>query len=302
VALTFLRSKLPARALALACAVILMVRGVSAEESANGLLHVIFLSIGQGDAALVLLPDGKRMLVDGGGNYSDADLKVGERLLGPALHALGVKRLDYLVLSHPHPDHLQGVLWAAAHLEVGEFWEGALDSTAAEYLALKWVLAARGVPVRRLSAESAPLQAGGVRFETLWPLAGQPVSGDANDTSLVLRLVFGASSVLFTGDLGGISERALLERGVPLGCTLLKVAHHGSRYSSSDRFLAAAAPRCAVISAGYRNSFRLPSSATLMRLQRHAAKVYRTDQEGTLDAALGADGALNVQANWGHFN
>jgi competence protein ComEC len=301
-ALSFVRSRLPARALTLGCAVILMVRGLPAEESRNGMLHVIFLSIGQGDSALVQLPDGKRMLVDGGGNYSDADLKVGERLLGPALHALGVKRLDYLVLSHPHPDHLQGLLWAAAHLDVGEFWEGALDSTAAEYLALKWVLTARGVPVRRLAADSPPFQAGGVRFEPLWPVAGSPVSGDTNDTSLVLRLVYGASSVLFTGDLGGRSERALLDRGVPLTSTLLKVAHHGSRYSSSDRFLDAAAPRCAVISAGYRNSFRLPAPATLMRLQRHAAKVYRTDQEGTLDAALGADGSLSILANWGHFN
>jgi competence protein ComEC len=273
------------------------------QSGGAGSLQVTFLSVGQGDAALVRLPDGKRMLVDGGGNHGDDELRMGRRLLAPALHALGVDRIDYLVLSHEHPDHLQGILWVAANLDVGEFWESGITSGAREYQELKWVLASRGVPVRTLNAALPPFLAGAAQVEMLWPLTeGVPFTGDANDTSLVFRLRNGEGSVLFTGDLGTEQEQELLERGVPLSCTLLKVGHHGSKFSSSDAFLAAAGPKAAVISAGYNNSFHLPAPLTVTRLQRRGIRVYRTDQDGSVQADCGPDGALVISTPWGHFN
>ena len=302
-ALTFVRPCRVGWSLALLLLLALAVRAAPAGGAGDGLLRVTFLSVGQGDAALVVLPDGKRMLVDGGGNFGDDELRVGKRLLGPALHALGVDHLDYLVLSHEHPDHLQGVLWAAAYLDVGEFWESGVTSGALEYQELKWVLAARGVPVRVLNAALPAFAAGGALVEPIWPLtAGAGFTGDANDTSLVFLLRHGKAALLFTGDLGAEEEQELVARGVPLGCTLLKVAHHGSKYSSSEAFLAAAAPQAAVISAGYHNSFHLPAPSALARLQSHGIRIYRTDLDGTVQAVCRPDGALDISTPWGHFN
>lgn len=281
----------------------LALRAIPAAGGGDGLLRVHFLSVGQGDAALVQLPDGKRMLVDGGGNATDAGSRVGARLLAPALRKLAVRRIDYLVLSHEHPDHLLGVLYLAAYFDVGEFWESGVPGYSHEYRQLKWVLAARGIPVRIVNGSSPSFTAGGAVVDPLSPLTAEPAaSGDANDASLVFRLGNGKSSVLFTGDLGRAGEEELLGRGAPLSCTLLKVAHHGSRYASSGPFLAAAHPRAAVISAGFGNSFHLPAPSTLERLQRKGIRVYRTDLEGTVQAVCGADGTLRISTPWGHFN
>ena len=301
-ALTFVNSRRAGFSVALALAAWLSVRAVPAGGAGDGLLRVTFLSVGQGDATLVGLPDGKWMLVDGGGRADDDQTRVGERLLLPALRSLGLRRIDYLVLSHEHPDHLQGVLFLAAHFEVGEFWESGISSPRHEYQQLKWVLAARGIPVRLVNGLKGPFTAGGALVEPLWPLNTEPGAfEDANDASMLFLLRHGKSSVLFTGDLRAEAELELLRRGVPLDCSLLKVAHHGSRFSSTDAFLAAASPRAAVISAGYQNPFHLPAPSTLVRLQKHGIAVYRTDRDGSVQAVCWPNGALKLSTPWGAF-
>ncbi|WP_224983081.1 DNA internalization-related competence protein ComEC/Rec2 [Geomonas agri] len=280
----------------------LVVRAVPGAQATDGTLRLYFLSVGQGDATLVRLPDGKWMLVDGGGNATDADTKVGSRLLLPALRALSVRRIDYLVLSHGHPDHLQGVQYLAANFDVGRFLVDRQTIDASESQQLKWILASREVPVQEVGAGLAPLLVGGVLLEFLWPGGEGESQADANASSLVFRLVYGRSSVLFTGDIGTPEERELLDRGAVQRCNLLKVAHHGSRYSSCDSFVAAVHPAAAVISAGYRNAFHLPAADTLVRLQRHGVRTYRTDLEGTIEAVCNADGEVILSALWGHFN
>lgn len=301
-ALTFVNSRRAGVFVALALVAWLSVRAVPAGGAGDGLLRLTFLSVGQGDATLVGLPDGKWMLVDGGGRAGEDGTRIVERLLLPALRSLGVRRIDYLVLSHEHPDHLQGVLFLAAHFEVGEFWESGIASEAREYQQLKWVLAARGIPVRLVNGAKEPFAAGGALVEPLWPLTTEPWAfEDANDSSVLFRLRHGKSSVLFTGDLRAETELELLRRGVPLDCSLLKVAHHGSKYSSTDAFLAAASPRAAVISAGYQNPFRLPAPSTLARLQKHGIAVYRTDRDGSVQAVCWPNGALKLSTPWGAF-
>ncbi|BCO11256.1 DNA internalization-related competence protein ComEC/Rec2 [Citrifermentans bremense] len=302
-AVTFPKSRIKRLAALSPLLLALVWRAVPSGATGSGLMHLYFLSVGQGDATLAHLPDGKWMLVDGGGNANDTSARVGPRLLLPALRALGVRRIDYLVLTHEHPDHLQGVSYLAARFEVGEFWESALPSSAHDYRQLKWILAARGVPVRRLDGEGSVFAAGGAVVQSLWPLAaGQPASDDANDSSLVFRLSHGGASVLLTGDLRENGERALLARGTLSPSSLLKVAHHGSRHSTCEEFLAALSPKEAVISSGYANVFRLPAPSTISRLQRHGVRVYRTDQEGTIEAVMAPDGKVTVSVPWGHFN
>jgi competence protein ComEC len=302
-ALTFVTSRRARFSIALALVALLSVRAVPAGGAGDGLLRLTFLSVGQGDATLVRLPDGKWMLVDGGGRAGDDETRIGERLLLPALRSLGVRRIDYLVLSHEHPDHLQGVLFLAAHFEVGEFWESGIGSPLPEYQQLKWVLAARGIPVRLVNGLKQAFTAGGALVEPIWPLTIEPETfDDANDASMLFRLRHGKSSVLFTGDLRAEAELELLRRGVPLDCSLLKVAHHGSKFSSTDAFLAAASPGAAVISAGYQNPFHLPAPSTLARLQKHGIAVYRTDRDGSVQAVCWPNGALKLSTPWGHFN
>jgi competence protein ComEC len=304
-ALTFIRGRTAKLACSGSLAVLLAGHGLLHLQSAPRGLTVTFFSIGQGDSALVSFPDGRRMLIDGGGSAREGGMDVGERLLAPALRAMGVDRLDYLVLTHPHPDHLQGLTFIAANFPVGEFIEGPAAGDSTDYRELQQALAERGVPVRRMSAATPPFAIGGVRLEPLAPLAGSRPGGaaeaDVNDASLVFRLVSGREAVLFTGDISRDVEARLLERPERLACTVLKVPHHGSRYSSSPAFLRAAAPQIAVISAGYRNSFRLPAPETLASLRQLGIRAYRTDLDGTVQAAADEAGEGLTIRTIGHF-
>ena len=124
-------------------------------------------------------------------------------------------------------------------------------------------------------------------------VAGTASSGNLNEASLVFRLRYGEFSVLFTGDIGQDTEKQLVEESSGLRCTVLKVPHHGSRTSSSELFLAATSPECALVSAGYGNRFRLPAAETLVRLRRRGIPIYRTDLDGTITVTL-EDGRWSV--------
>ena len=273
----------------------------------RGKLSVVMLSVGQGESTLITFPDGRRMLVDGGGNAREGGADVGERLVAPALWRLGVRRIDVMVLTHPHPDHLQGLKYVAATFPVGEFWEAPTPAGIAEHDELHRILFERQVPVRLVTAASPATVIGGVRLEPLAPEPSPPEAlsddDDLNDRSLVFRLVCGRFRMLFTGDIGADAEKRLALCPERVACTLLKVPHHGSRYSSSASFLAAAAPKMALISAGYHNSFHLPAPATLAALERRRIAVYRTDLDGTIRVRCGADGEnVVVDRLSGHFD
>ena len=287
VAFTFIR---PKKGRAACCGILTLFLTVSAfcpPPNDAGKLSIMFFSVGQGESTLITFPDGSRMLVDGGGNAREGAQDVGERLLAPALWRLGVKKIDYMVLSHPHPDHVQGLRFIAANFPVGEFWEGIGPVGSRDHAELLRLLFERQVPIRKLDRATTPIVVGGAAIEPLWPSAGRhlqspPEDADLNDESLVFRLVYGRFSMLFTGDIGFEAEDRLVLHPERLKCSLLKVPHHGSRYSSSAPFLAASAPRIALISAGYRNSFHLPAEETLDNLNDIGTKVYRTDLDGTI--------------------
>lgn len=251
-----------------------------------GSLKVLFFSVGQGDSTFMRFPDGSTMLVDGGGSLWDGGLDVGERLLVPALLSLGIDRIDRLVLTHPHPDHVKGLVPVARNFPVGEFWESGRHSASPAYRELTSLLSAKGVKTRVIDAATPPFSAGGALIEPLAP--AQPVRGgdtdwEVNEESLVLRLTMGGFSLLLTGDAGFVSESRLVQRPHKLKSTVLKVAHHGSRYSTSVPFLNAVSPRLSVISAGYGNSFRLPAAETLADIRANGTDVHRTDLDGTLE-------------------
>jgi competence protein ComEC len=251
-------------------------------------LTITFFNVGQGEATLISFPNGKRMLIDGGGSPRAGGMDTGERLLAPAFWRMGFNRLDYVVLSHPHPDHLNGLKFIVSNFDVGEFWESGIPSCSEDYGSIKRTLAKRGIPVRSIHAATPPIDIGAVRIEPLAPFyvnvsTSQCPDEDLNESSLVFRLKYADFSVLFTGDIGFATEEKLVRHPQKLSCTVLKVPHHGSRYSTSKPLLIAASPRVALISAGYKNSFGLPSPRTMSLLHDRGIKVYRTDLDETIE-------------------
>jgi len=203
-----------------------------------------------------------------------------------------VDRIDYLVLTHPHPDHLQGVKAVAEELRIGEFWESG-QNVGEEYQKLKDLLQLHKVPVRVLNRTSAGIQISGILIRCLYPFAGENAGlliNDMNETSLVLHFDTGRLSALFTGDIGFATESRLIREKTALRSTLLKVPHHGSRYSTGNEFLTAVSPQVALIGAGYNNSFGLPARETLEQLSTQKISIYRTDLDGTISVTFPSDG------------
>lgn len=249
-----------------------------------GRLEVVALDVGQGDAVLVRFPSGGAMLVDAGG-LPRGDFDPGARVVAPALRALGVLRLDRVVVTHPHRDHLGGVPAIVEQFRPGEVWIGAAaedDRVAAVERAARTV----GAAVLRPRGGIA-LRLGGARMEVLNPIGAafdRTRRRAGNDDSIVLRILYGRRAVLLTGDMERPAEDRLLAEGHALKADLLKVAHHGSDTSSSLPFLEAAAPQAAIVSVGALNAWGHPSPRVLDRLRGTGARTFRTDRDGALRA------------------
>jgi competence protein ComEC len=306
-AVTFIKTGKIKRICSASLTVILLASALMHGSPDKGKLSITFFSIGQGDSMLVNFPDDRKMLIDGGGKPGESTWDVGERLLAPALWKMGIDRLDYVVLTHPDADHLQGLKYVAANFKVGEFWAGRNFPESQEFQELVDILGTRGVPLRLVNAASGPIVIGETRIEPLSPLDGRiPPPSDArpdlNNDSMVFRLVSGRFAALFTGDIGSDLETRLAEHPELLRCTVLKVPHHGSRFSSSMAFLMAAAPEMAVVSAGYKNSYHFPAQETLGKMQQLGIRLYRTDLDGTVQAVYdGRSGNAVAIRTGGHF-
>lgn len=261
--------------------------------AADGRLHITMLSVGQAESLLLRLPDGSTMLVDGGGYLHDTGRDFGQRILTPALAALGIRKIDWMIATHAHPDHVGGLAHVLRYLRVGEFWStGNLAADASwEVLA---ALAEQAVPTRLLAAGDLIHLGRGVDLQVLSPFKHESLRSaedvlDENEQSLVFRISYGHFSMLFTADTGFVAEQTILSGGYDLKSTVLKVGHHGSRYATSKEFLERVSPRVALISAGAGNRFGLPSPRTVGLIESRRIPLYRTDRDGTIE--LVSDGA-----------
>lgn len=251
------------------------------DAAPDGKMRIIFLSVGQGDAALIKLADGRTLLVDGGGYLRDSGNDFGERYLVPALHRLKVKQIDLMVLTHPHPDHLGGLPAVAEQFRVLEFWQGASVGSSDNYQRLIGALNKQNTTMKIVKKGDRVQLEKELLLSVLAPNDEAGAEGGDNDDSLVLQLQQSGFSALFMGDAGFPVEDMLLYDGIR-ETTLLKVGHHGSRYATSERFLARIKPRVAVISVGAGNTFGLPTEETIGRIRQQRAELYRTDLQGTI--------------------
>lgn len=242
------------------------------EEAFETSFEIHYIDVGQADAALVLC-DGAAMLIDGG-NKADSGL------IYAYLKAHNVTALDYIVCTHPHEDHAGGLAAALNVASAAVAYAPLEDDTNDSFRDFRRYLAKQGVEITVPNAGDT-FSLGSASVTVAGPV-GTGADGNVNNTSIVLRIVYGETSFLFTGDAEREEELAILEAGYEIQSTVLKVAHHGGASSTTYPFLREAAPEYAVISVGEGNLYGHPAEAVMSRLQDADVTVYRTDRQGTV--------------------
>jgi len=255
--------------------------------------RITFLDVGQGDSAILSIQR-KTFLLDAGGSPTETELdgfSVGERVVVPALRARGVNVLDGILLTHPHLDHLGGMLAVLQHFKVKRIWLPDLSTPSPLYKTFLAEAKKCKIPLLFVHDHEKIQLAEGATLNLYWPefplLHG--THSDLNNNSVVSQLEIGDVKILFAGDVELEGEKALLNHLHPkslLRSQILKVPHHGSGTSSTEDFLRAVSPRIAVVSVGEHNLYHHPSPLTLKRLRKRIPYVYRTDHDGTIGFEL----------------
>jgi competence protein ComEC len=264
----------------------------------DGKLHVDFLDVGQGDSALLTMPDGTTMLVDGGGrpniNQSNADdveaeqvferdtRSIGEGVVSQYLWSRGMDGVDYVLATHADADHIDGLSDVVRNFRVRSAMVARTPPDDAEYLGFAATMREVGVPVDKIGAGDV-LRFGDVSAQVLWPPPSRDENAPSrNNDSIMLLIRYGDKSLLLTGDIEKQGEAAVLREGIGLRSDLVKVAHHGSRTSSIEAFVAAAHPSLAIISVGRTSMFGHPNKEVVERWRASGAEVMTTGQKGTI--------------------
>jgi competence protein ComEC len=280
--------------------VVIVAHPLSARQ-ADGRLRIDFLDVGQGDAALVTMPDGATLLVDGGGRPNiqargappadeeagDATFErdtrsIGEAVVSEYLWWRGLDSVDYILATHADADHIDGLNDVARNFHMRAALVGRAPADDAEFARFSATMRAAAVPVYLLGRGDT-LRFGAVTADVLWPPRTDNTSAlSRNNDSVVLRLRFGERVFLLTGDIEREAEAALVSAPEDLRSDVLKVAHHGSRTSSTAEFIARAHPKIAVISVGLSSIFNHPHAEVVERWRASGAEILTTGSSGTI--------------------
>jgi competence protein ComEC len=285
----------------LACSLLIALFPFSPQRS-SGKLEATILDVGQGDSIFIVSPQGRTLLIDGGGAFygfpgreERGGIDPGEEAVSPYLWSRGFKSIDVVALTHAHQDHIGGLSAILENFRVGKLWIG--REVASPALARLETLAREKNIAIEHEIRGEHFTWDGVEGEFLWPAipASEVAPSARNDDSLVLRLHFGSRTLLLPGDAEKASERAILSQNaeVELQSDVLKVGHHGSKNSTMPDFLAAVQPRVAIISAGAENPYGHPSPELLERLEAAQVRVLRTDRDGAVHVLTDGD-ALEI--------
>lgn len=242
-------------------------------------LVVRFMDVGQGDCEIIQLPDGTNIIIDGGPESA-------QRSLLKEIDSYGIKKFDYVIATHPHEDHIGGLDAVIRKYDIGKVYLPKSSSTSDAFFSMAETIKKKGVPTLRAEAGVIMIDGEDVRAEFLAPVKDK--YDDTNNYSAVLKLTYYGFDVLFTGDAEEESERNMMRNGADLDAEVLKVAHHGSSTSSTERFIEKVSPDYAVIEVGEDNSYGHPHREVMERFE--GIPVYRTDINGTITLTYGKDG------------
>ena len=244
-------------------------------------LRVTFLDVGQGDAAVIETPGGKTVVMDTGRIDENGDNDSGRRVVAPFLQKHGVNKIDLLLLSHPHADHIGGATTLLEHFPVDLLMDNGQDTDSA--VEAHYLQAAQQYRITYRAAQRGQVinLDDGVTIRVLSPTPEER-DGPVNDASMVLRVEYGSTAFLFTGDAEINEESDILHSGQPLNADVLKVGHHGSVTSTTPEFLAAVHPKAAIISVGRRNLYGHPRREIIERLRASGIATFRTDANGAV--------------------
>jgi competence protein ComEC len=240
-------------------------------------LEVIFMDIGQGDAILIKTPYDQQILIDGGPDNTVLN-RLGEHL------PFWDKTIDLMILTHPHDDHVGGLVSVVDRYQVNQIYYTGVLHTSPNYLAWLEKIDQKGIPLKIMKIGDKVTLGDDLILDTLFPfqdLTDQEVD-DLNGTSIVNRLVYGQHSFLLTGDLTSVQEEEILQKRLIIESDVLKVGHHGSKYSSSPDFLEAVDPQYAIIQVGQDNRFGHPHLLTIQNLENADAVILRNDRQGDI--------------------
>lgn len=248
----------------------------------SGELKVHFIDVGQGDSILIQQDD-KNMLIDTG-PYAKADAAVSY------LKKQNIKKLDYLVLTHPHEDHIGGAGTIINNFDIGTVYMPKVTANTPSYKITINVMKRKGLKAGEISP-GLSFKLGQADCIILGPI--NPIPGDLNTYSIVIKLTFGSNKFLFTGDAQYSNEDDMIKSGFDLTADVLKVGHHGSYTSTTKNFLSIVNPKYAVISCGKGNDYGHPHKETLNKLKEKNIRFFRTDEDGTVVITCGQGQFLN---------
>ena len=244
---------------------------------ADGLLHVYFLNVGQGDAIFIRTPTGKNILFDGGPKK-----KVVSQLQ-EILPFFG-NTIDHVFLTHPDRDHIEGLLSVLRRYRIGQVHFTGAGKRNYFWRTFLQIIKTKKIPARLADANHDIRLNDGVVVDVLFPFKPNfALQKDINNTSLVAKIIYGENEILLTGDAETPEEEKLLKNRVNIDADVLKVAHHGSKSSTSLAFLNAVSPDVSVISVGRGNSYHHPHPSILKKLDRYGTKIFRTDLDGRIE-------------------
>ncbi|MFH2220443.1 MAG: DNA internalization-related competence protein ComEC/Rec2 [Pseudomonadota bacterium] len=259
-------------------------------------LRVTVIDVGQGVSALLELPGGRCILIDGGGFSDNRIFDAGARIVAPLLWRKKIKTVDTLVLSHPNTDHLNGLLYIARHFNVQRIWTNGDAANTLSYRHFLDTIAATRVFVPEYDEIHRTQRMDGLLLKILYPpkdfierRTNEPWRG-TNNSSLVVKVEFGSKSFLFPGDIKARAEKELIETaGDGLRSTVLISPHHGSNSSSTASFLDNVKPEIVIVSSGWNNRFGFPHPQVLKRYRDRGCRIFRTDSHGAVTLSTDGD-------------
>ncbi len=238
-----------------------------------GSMTVHFINVGQGDSTFIHLSSGENILIDTGSPAGGPNVTA-------YLQILGVHTIDHLILTHPHDDHIGGIFSLLSEMEVKRFYDNGFSNFKSDLYG-EYVKAVRhNLSDYHILQAGEKIMIGSLSIDVLNPLL--PPSGRINEDSIVVRLIFGDTRILLTGDMGQPGEQRLLNHGTELESGIIKIAHHGEKDACSEDFLRKVSPESAIISVGKDNRYGRPHPELLKRLEMAVPAIYRTDENGTV--------------------